>query len=429
MATVKNDGIVSFTVKNIVKKELLNYASLGENSNKFYRLELQEGGPGSQHPYRIYTEYGRLGKTPRKENRFYTDLSSAEADFRSILSQKRSKGYEPVQVDDGANSSQTITLQSKTKKEDLNQINDNVLRLIGKLYKEATSYIVSAISTPLGKLNPDQIKRGLEILQKIEQMLDDGLKSGGEFDRLSNQFYSVIPVIFGTKVDYKKFIINDYIKLNERKDLLGVMSSVVQAQNTLEKTLDEKYKSLKIKLKSLSSRTKEYKRICDSIKNSQGHNHHFKIDVQEIFQIEDMVGHDTFNPYQVGVKELFHGSRNENILSIMQNSLKIKPASAVHTGSMFGSGIYFANSASKSANYCWGFDSRSRQDTYYLFVCDVATGKIKEYGDAQPYLTSAPKGYNSVMGKKGRSLIHDEFIVYHESQVKLKYIVEFAKKY
>ena len=269
MATVKNDGIVSFTVKNIVKKELLNYASLGENSNKFYRLELQEGGPGSQHPYRIYTEYGRLGKTPRKENRFYTDLSSAEADFRSILSQKRSKGYEPVQVDDGANSSQTITLQSKTKKEDLNQINDNVLRLIGKLYKEATSYIVSAISTPLGKLNPDQIKRGLEILQKIEQMLDDGLKSGGEFDRLSNQFYSVIPVIFGTKVDYKKFIINDYIKLNERKDLLGVMSSVVQAQNTLEKTLDEKYKSLKIKLKSLSSRTKEYKRICDSIKNSQ----------------------------------------------------------------------------------------------------------------------------------------------------------------
>jgi poly [ADP-ribose] polymerase len=222
-------------------------------------------------------------------------------------------------------------------------------------------------------------------------------------------------------------VIDNYHKLNEKKDLLGVMDSVVRVQNDLENTLEEKYKALNIKLKAISSRTKEYKRIVDSIKNSQGHNHHFNIQVQDIFQVEDMVGFDTFNPKSVSVKELFHGSRNENILSIMQSGLKIKPKSAIHTGSMFGGGIYFADSSSKSANYCWGFNGSVRQDSNYLFVCDVATGKIKEYEDSQPHLFSAPRPYNSVMGKKGRSLVHNEYIVYKESQVKIKYIVEFKK--
>lgn len=428
MATVQKHGVVPFTQKSTVRKDVLNYASLGENSNKYYIIELQDGGAGSQYPYRIYTEYGRMGKTPRQENRFYNSLYQAEDEYRDIVSKKKSKGYEPIQVDDGFNFSQTVTVKTNKPKQDLSKINDSVLRLIGKLYREATSYVVSAISTPLGKLSASQVQRGLEILQKIEELLDNGQKDGYDFDRLSNQFYSVIPVIFGHKVDYRRFIINDYVKLNERKDLLGVMSSVVTAQDTLEQTLEDKYKSLNIKLKAVSSRSKEYKRICDYIKTSQGRNHHFDISVGEIFEVEDMVGHKDFNPYNVEVKELFHGSRNENILSIMQNSLKIKPKSAVHTGSMFGSGIYFANSASKSANYCWGFGGGgSRNDSYYLFVCDVATGKIKEYEDAQPHLSSAPRGYNSVMGKKGRSLYHDEFIVYKESQVKIKYIVEFKK--
>lgn len=69
---------------------------------------------------------------------------------------------------------------------------------------------------------------------------------------------------------------------------------------------------------------------------------------------------------------------------------------------MFGAGIYFADQSTKSANYCWGFGSASNNgiDTNFLFVCEVATGRIKEYEDAQIYLNSAPRGYNSVMGKK-----------------------------
>ena len=142
-----------------------------------------------------------------------------------------------------------------------------------------------------------------------------------------------------------------------------------------------------------------------------------------------MIGYDKFNPYKVSTMELFHGSRNENILGILKNGLKIKPHSAIHTGSMFGSAIYLADSSTKSANYCWGFDSNGNNDEYFLLVCEAATGKIKEYEDCKTNLTKAPHGYNSVMGKKGRSLINNEYMVYNENQVKIKYIVEFTRSW
>lgn len=412
----------SFSIINVHEKQVLNYASLGENSNKFYIAQVEEGS--GTFPFRIYTEYGRMGKTPKKEGRFYTSLWSAKNDYDDLIRQKEGKGYKKVDVDDGFSYSPSIiNITTKAPKVDLSTIGDKVLKFIGKLYQVATGYIVKSIDTPLGKLSASQVAKGLQVLSDIEEMLDNGRTSGLEYS--SNDFYSIIPVTFGSKVDYRKFLIDDYNKLNEKKDLLGVMSSVVKVQDSLEKTLEEKYKALKIKLKALSSRTKEYKRLVNFVQTSKGHNHHFGFDIKEIYEIEDMTGFDKFNPYKVSTKELFHGSRNENILSIMQNGLKIKPKSAIHSGSMFGTGIYFADSSTKSGNYTSGFGNSKNGDSYFLFVCDVATGKIKEYDSAQPHLSSAPSPYNSVMGKKGSSLVHDEFIVYRDNQVKLKYIIEF----
>lgn len=232
--------------------------------------------------------------------------------------------------------------------------------------------------------------------------------------------------MFGRNVDVNRMRIDNYQKLNDRKDLLGVMSSVVKVQDSLEKTLEDKYKALNIKLKHLSSRTKEHKRLVDFVQGTKSRHHHINFNVTNIFAVEDMTGYDKFNPYKVSTLELFHGTRNENILNILQQGLLTKPKSAVHTGSMFGSGIYFASQSTKSANYCSGFGA-VRNDKYYLFVCEVATGKIKDYDTAQPHLHSAPAGYNSVRGVKGRSLLHDEYIVYNANQVKIRYIVEYTR--
>ncbi|MDF2879696.1 MAG: polymerase [Clostridiaceae bacterium] len=432
MANVIRIGSVDeplFQNFSVLQKEILNMASISEHSNKFYIIELQSGT--GQYPYRIFTEYGRVGgRTPRKEGRYYTSRYLAEDEYRGIMKEKENKGYRKVDVADNYSfSAKAVKVSTKNKAEDLSKITDKVLRLIGKLYSSATDYLVKSIDTPLGKLSTSQVAEGIEILNTIESLLDSG-RTGSILESYTNDFYSVIPVVFGTgNIDYKSFIIDNYNKLNRNKDLLGVMSSIVKAHDSLEKSIQDKYNSLNIKLIALSSRTKAYKDLVNWVNTTRGHNHHFGFDIKDIYEFKDMVGYDKFNPYNVTTSTLFHGTRNENMLSIMQSGLKIKPASAVHTGSLFGTGIYFADCSTKSGNYANGFGTASNAglDTNFMFVCEVATGKIKEYEDGQPQLTHAPRGYNSVMGKKGRTLVHNEYIVYNESQVKIKYIIEFKR--
>lgn len=125
---------------------------------------------------------------------------------------KEAKGYRMIEVDDGFNfATNTARVNGRSKKTDLSKINDKVLKLIGKLYNSATDYLVRSIDTPLGKLSANQVGHGVRILNEIEYLLDLGYK-GYRYELLSNEFYSHIPVIFGNKVNYNKFIIDSYDK-------------------------------------------------------------------------------------------------------------------------------------------------------------------------------------------------------------------------
>ncbi len=63
---------------------------------------------------------------------------------------------------------------------------------------------------------------------------------------------------------------------------------------------------------------------------------------------------------------LFHGSRLSNWAGILGQGLRIAPPEAPPTGYMFGKGVYFADMASKSANYCWATPSRYKRGFEYL---------------------------------------------------------------
>ena len=400
----------SFIVTQTLEKNLLNYANIEGNSNKYYQIELQKGS--GKYPYRIYTEYGRVGRTKVQEGRYYHSRLEAENDFYKIRDQKENKGYVVLTMAED----DTTKIKSKL---DLSVINNKVLQLIGKFYHEAMGFVTTSVKTPLGQISASQIMKGIDILNQIEDLL--GRSSNHEYQYLSDQFYSYIPVIF--EGDRSKMIIDSYKKVLDKREMLGVMSSVVIAQDELQSSIEDKYKSLNLDIQLASP--EDAKRITKHITKTQSSKHHFKLKVSDVFEVKNMTDYDNFNPYKVSTMELFHGSRNCNMLGIMQSGLKVKPSTAVHTGSMFGAGIYFANQSSKSANYCWGFGhSQQSFDTNFLLICEVATGKIKEYTDAQYHLTAAPRGYNSVMGKAGSSLLHDEYIVYNANQTRIKYIAE-----
>ncbi len=129
------------------------------------------------------------------------------------------------------------------------------------------------------------------------------------------------------------------------------------------------------------------------------------------------------------VLTLFHGTKNENLYSIMNQGLVTNPNAQI-TGKAFGDGIYFGK-ACKSVNYTsinGSYWARGNQSTAYLLVCDVAMGSMFEcdgYTDEFNKRGFHTK-YDSLHAKGGNGLRRDEWIVYSNNQVRIRYLVESA---
>jgi poly [ADP-ribose] polymerase len=132
-------------------------------------------------------------------------------------------------------------------------------------------------------------------------------------------------------------------------------------------------------------------------------------------------------------KLYWHGSRNENWFNIVQTGLMIRPSGAIHTGSMFGDGIYFANKSQKALGYTsmrgsyWASGSSNKG---YLALFDVHTGNQKHITnhDYSCYSLSKAKlavdGFDSVYAHGGADLRNDEFIAYDSNQCTIAYLIE-----
>ena len=129
------------------------------------------------------------------------------------------------------------------------------------------------------------------------------------------------------------------------------------------------------------------------------------------------------------VRQLWHGSRNENWLSIAKNGLLLNP-NAVITGKMFGNGIYFAASSVKSwkyTSYRGSYWANGTDDIAFMGLYAVAYGK--------PHDVQAPHHFSQneleclhadcVHAHAGTYLQNDEIIFYDEDAIVMNYIVEF----
>jgi poly [ADP-ribose] polymerase 2/3/4 len=139
------------------------------------------------------------------------------------------------------------------------------------------------------------------------------------------------------------------------------------------------------------------------------------------------------------VEQLFHGSRAENWLSILEDGLRLRP-NAITNGKLFGYGIYFANNADKSLGYINGarWTNGVKTNDSWLAVFDVHIGnalvldsnsKTERYSEAD-YSFIKKKGHDSLYVKGGymynayTPLMRDEIIVYKEEQCTISYLIQ-----
>ncbi len=320
-----------------------------------------------------------------------------------------------------------------------------------------TSFNVDITKMPLGKIDKAQIQDASKVIQKIASVLSTSLASNQDLTSLSNEFYTLIPTSFGRR---RPPLINNEEVLKKYADMLGVLADIQIAGNLLNDgsgtdihPCDKIYRQLNIDLAVLPVSGHEAQVLTNYVTKTQGFTHtSYRLEVMDILKVYRKEEHDHFKDY--GNKHLlFHGSRVANFMGILSQGLRTNP-NAVVTGKMFGNGIYFANCVTKSANYC--FTDREN-NTGVLLLCEVALGKPyrchgsknvtwlpnDEYQSTWGIGRNTPNPGDTIMdddlkipyGLLGVTtdpqahLVYDEFIVYREDQIKIRYAIKMKFNY
>ncbi|XP_053594432.1 poly [ADP-ribose] polymerase 1-like [Microplitis demolitor] len=204
------------------------------------------------------------------------------------------------------------------------------------------------------------------------------------------------------------------------------------------------YKQLHTTIEVLDINDERYKIIEKYFKNTKSPKHKYlQFEIDNVFAIERPCDNDRYTRNLGNKKLLWHGTPASNIPSILYEGFRITKARF----GMFGNGIYFSNTVSKSVNY---FGSKKHG---VLFLCEVALGNMMEQFRLQSFTninTESAHGFNSVYGRGKWSpdpnysftihgdvvvpcgqlinvgcgyLEHDEFTVYNPAQIKMRYLV------
>jgi|GEM_PF-2888895 len=456
------------------KFTVLHCGNVEGNNNKFYCLELQYNS--DEGTYRLFSHYGRLGTSEvfgirdidQNTGNSITDISIMEKEFDAIIKKKlrgkkikddrglsdsRRENYEEVKTFSPKVGSSNIRgksakLSTKAAPIDTSTIaNVNVAAIIDQVVNENIHNITSlttltltsnGFETPLGPVTKDQVASARSALDQLKSMMkgDKIPKNKQDTRDANNMYFSLIPHQFSRKITEDDWIL-DVDKLIAEYDLLDSLESAVTMGSTLNQNASQRLNALGVDIDELSSNYSEYDRLKNYVANSKASNHKnldvWDWEVNNIFSIripDERKRFDTKSTKYGNIKELFHGSRNCNILSILKNGLIIPPCNAGHvTGRMYGNGIYAAHHSTKSLNYSTGWWSGTGNSNYnnsFLFIVKFAMGKT--YTVKSPLSSGAPASYDSVWAKSSSGgLYNDEYIVYSLDQATITHLIEMKK--
>ncbi|VDD80054.1 unnamed protein product, partial [Mesocestoides corti] len=342
---------------------------------------------------------------------------------------------------------------------------------------------------PLGKLTQSQIKAGYQALNDVSDCLEelkkltatDSTTTTGKKtrnvkrkssdaslkraiqDRLlqaCNNFYTRIPHDFGMRVPP---LIDTPDALKTELDLLKALEDIEVAFSIIEMDknitdlhpADRNYNNLHCDIKPIKAGAKMERIIKDYIRMTHAPTHDsYELEVLQTFELCKSGETEVFKDY--GRRWLlWHGSRMSNWMGILGRGLKIAPPEAPSTGYMFGKGVYFADCASKSANYT---HVTSSNDIGIMALCEVSLGECNELLNADYNANNLPSGKHSVKGLgshmtdpstwitlddgvvvpsgkiiasnvKDACLFYNEYIVYDIRQIRLRYLVQLKFHY
>lgn len=456
---------------------ILNQCNIAGNNNKYYRLQmLQEQACGRQ--FFVFLKWGRVGESAKKSaSTWLGPFNSVEDAHRSFAKKYRDKSgnaldadpfvpkknkYVPVEIDndvevdgkpqacDGQTQCAPSLLHPKTK--------DLVEVLFSEDMRNAalSTFNIDLKKLPLGVPSEQQIQHGIEVLGEIEQKLD-GEDVDDSFMDLSSRFYTTIPHSFGRS---RPPVIDTSESLQQRYDMCNILLDIYSTSETVRKIEKESYsakqapcpadlhyKSLKADVTPIDKKTADYKMIQKYFElTKSSYSDSALLDVFAVNRHSEAARFQKFNKID-NRRLLWHGTNVAVVAPILTSGLRIMP----HSGGRVGAGVYLAGMQEKSAQYTSGYGAKFA----CMFLCEAPLGKqhlVTSDGPHASGLKEAPAGFDSVhamgtmappkwgsinIGGKGvqipqskatetkvqSSFGHDEFLVYDEAQVCIRYML------
>lgn len=421
---------------SVSKKYELIFADIKNNSYKWWTGILYDTGD-------VITKWGRTNYDGQEK----LFPGKGEKFLEKKLKEKQKKGYDFLQtIGSGKNASNKILSNTQLKEVAKSQIikvsNPLLDSIIERLVQANVHNIISntnitfddttgLFTTPLGIVTPSAINSARNLLVDIQQYIRNKDWVSDQMADRVNQYLRLVPQTTGMRLNIQN-LFPDIDSVRKQGDILNSLEASYQAlqtssnQNKDDSSSNNKPEEVfKVDFELLENRTEE-RRIKDWFYKSKKSMHRYNhIDVRRIFKINIHTMSNQYNTRLGNDMEVFHGTSEANVLSILKSGLKVSPPStAAIAGKMFGNGIYGSKTSSKSLGYSlnrWGQGGVG--DSGWLFVCSFAMGKA--YYPTSYGCNGNPRGYDSVYALPSKTgLYNDELIVYKNNQVNIAYLLE-----
>jgi poly [ADP-ribose] polymerase len=419
------------------------------NNNKFWEYTVYDDGTAM-------TAWGRVGVT-RTERA--TPIAKAHKKWAEKTNPNNApdKFYTEVKAVDTGGTSKTVG--ASVKNAELKDIARKQIKHTDPVVQKLIDYLISAnahqimkqsggkivydassatFKTPLGVIDPSQVSDARDLLVDISDFVKKSDFSNKKFSKILNSYLRLIPHDVGmTKITPKLIFPNTSTVIAENDLLDGLETSFIDVTTAPNKTKKKAPKKVAPKVFDVSMSIVKDKKILSHVKHlyqstRKSMHQSNNLSVQSVYKVEISSMKKAFEKYGASlpdIRQLWHGTKASNLLSIMRQGLVIPSSNSGHvTGRMYGDGVYFSCISTKALNYAtsyWGGGGST--DRTFMFLADVAMGK---YYLAKSSWDDYPKrGYDSTWAKGGvAGVINDEMIVYQLNQCNLVYLVEFVPR-
>jgi ankyrin repeat protein/predicted DNA-binding WGR domain protein len=447
--------------------------------------------------YVLFTNWGRVGTEGQHQQTPFFTLEEAIKEFRKIYKEKTGNEYgNPANFVKKPSKYRQIFVAPRTKHQHFvalfdpmtamtvpARIQPDLMDLVAHITDKKLLQVVynqfnlDPEVMPFGNLTQEVIQEAKHALSEIAALarnLSANAKQltsremfeiGMEISEKTSRYLELIPTVGSRVEQIPPFNLNrvnqEIIRLNDLENLeivsriLGAATYRLKEMHPYEYTL----RSLGIKIVRLPEENEEHALVQRYVKATREST---QFVISNVYAVERRGEADAFahGTVQGNVRLLWHGTRTENVIGILNQGLRITPSEAQKTGARLGAGLYFSDTFERAISFSSDFSNWDQTQKVYALLCEVALGKMQKVYEEKDYKPPGTE-FNSTKGqgrqtpdkeqriylsngtmipigkpvaKREQPPVEDrrwnfeesEYVVYSKTQAKIKYLVELS---